>query len=90
LLKPKTDKDCPLCQAQVAKGSEAKTECKVYVIPWEMRKGKGGQKKDKVNRRILLFKPEMLLHLMDDKRIHALIGYGHHEKKERIRDLRCH
>lgn len=89
LLKPKTDKDCPYCQAQVAEGIEAKTECKEHVIPWEMRKGKGGRKKTVCTDGYFCSNPKCYYYLMDDERVHALVGYGHHGKKERIRDLRC-
>ena len=89
LLKPKTDRDCPLCQAQAAEGDEPHTKCEKHVIPWEMRKGKGGRKKTVGTDGYFCSNPKCYYYLMDDERVHALVGYGYHGKKERIRDLRC-
>jgi len=44
--KPKSEKDCPYCQAAIAQGKSVMPECP-HIPPtsWTLRKGKGGKKK---------------------------------------------
>jgi hypothetical protein len=75
IFKPKTDKDCPFCQAQVAGGSTPETVCAQHVIPWRMRKGPGGRKKTICADGYFCSNPNCYYYLMEDEAIHALVGY---------------
>jgi IS1 family transposase len=89
ILKPKTDKDCPYCQAQIAGGETPETVCSKHVIAWSMRKGKRGRKKTVCTEGYFCANPKCYYYLSDDETIHALVGYGSHGLYEAIPDLRC-
>ena len=73
ILKPKTDKDCPCCKAQVAGGHNPETVCTEHVIPWSMRKGPGGKKKTISTQGYFCSNPLCYYYLLDDENIHALV-----------------
>ena len=87
-LKPKTPDDCAICREE--KGSPAK-EVHPCQLPrrWsEVRNRRGRQKSLStqgyacINRKCAYFR-------VMDERVHALVGYGHHGKNERIQGWMC-
>ncbi len=86
IFKPKTDKDCPCCQAQVAGGQNPETVCDQHVIIRSMRKQPGGKKKS--IRTAGYFSSNPCCYY-DDPTIHALVGFGARGKYETIQNLRC-
>ena len=89
ILKPKTDKDCPHCQAQIAGGQTPETVCKKHIIPYRMRKKKPGRPKTVRTQGFFCANPRCYYYLSDDETIHALVGYGSHGTYEAIGDLFC-
>ena len=87
-LKPKTPDDCPICREE--KTSPAKeAQTRQPPRPWSEVRNRRGRKKgistqgNACNNRECVY-----FHIMDES-IHALVGYGHHGKNERIQDLIC-
>jgi len=87
-LKPKTPDDCALCRKEKESPQKA-AEISQLPRPWSEVRNRRGRKKGIStqgyacnNRKCVYF------HIMDEK-VHALVGYGHHGKNERIRDLMC-
>jgi len=87
-LKPKTPDDCALCRKEKESLQKA-AEISQLPHPWSEVRNRRGRKKGIStqgyacnNRKCVYF------HIMDEK-VHALVGYGHHGKNERIRDLMC-
>ena len=87
-LKPKTPDDCAIGREE--KGSPPKEiQPGQLPRPWNEVRNRRGHKKSIFtqgyacnNRKCAFF------HIMDE-RVHALVGYGHHRKSERIQDLMC-
>jgi hypothetical protein len=87
-LKPKTPDDCAICREK--KGSPPK-EAQTCLLPrpWNEVRNRRGRKKSistqgyACNNRKCVYFHEM------EESIHALVGYGHHVKSERIQDLIC-
>ena len=90
VYKPKSEKDCPYCQAAIAQGKSLPPECShIPPIPWVQCKGKGGQKKTISTQGYFCPNLSCTYHTIADDTVHALVGYGHHGKHEAIQNLRC-
>jgi IS1 family transposase len=84
--KPKSEKDCPYCQA----GNAAVVPPpEMSLTPYCQTKSKRGRKKKICTHNYFCSNPLCYYYLVTDERIHALIGYGSHGKHERIPNLFC-
>jgi hypothetical protein len=84
--KPKSEKDCPYCQAG---NTAAVPPPETTHIPYSETKSKRGRKKKICTHNYFCFNPLCYYYQVTDERIHALIGYGSHGKHECIPDLFC-
>lgn len=88
--KPKSEKDCPCCEAAHVQGTPVSTECShAAPISWSQRKGKGGRKKTISTQGYFCSNPDCGYLGVVDESLHALVGYGRHGRHEDIQDLRC-
>jgi IS1 family transposase len=88
-MKPKSEKDCPLCQKEQANETEPQA-CPHTIIPWsEMKKDKGGRPKQSITEGHACLEPECYYYGITDQTIHALVADGSHGKREKIGDLIC-
>jgi hypothetical protein len=85
-LKSKTGEDCPYCQA--APGSHIDEEPQRQQ-PWREGRSRRGRKKEIPTQGYACNQPKCRYYHTMDAQVHALIGYGHHGKYERIQDLLC-
>lgn len=88
-LKPKSEKDCPHCQAQQSLNFQVLTPHPPTPLPWRKVKGKGGRKKRVATQGYACPNPACGFHTITDANIHALVGYGTHAQQEAIQDLFC-
>jgi transposase-like protein len=85
-LKPKSEKDCPYCQA----GNTQRVPLpEISVTPYSETKSKRGRKKKICTHNYFCSNPECYYYHVTDERIHVLIGYGSHGKYECIPELFC-
>ena len=91
VYKPKSEKDCPCCQAALAQGKHLSSDKCTHTppIPWVQRKGKGGKKKSISTQGYFCPNPSCIYFGASDETIHALVGYGCRGKHEAIQNLRC-
>ncbi|MCG2783637.1 MAG: hypothetical protein L6461_00880 [Anaerolineae bacterium] len=88
-MKPKSEKDCPLCQKERAIEIEPQT-CPHSMIPWSaMKKGKGGRPKQSLTDGHACLDPDCYYFGITDQAIHALVANGSHGTREKIGDLTC-
>lgn len=85
-LKPKSEKDCPYCQAGHAQTVPLP---ETRHTPYSQTKRRRGRKKKICTHNYFCSNPDCYYYLVRDERIHALIGYGSHGKNESIPDLFC-
>ncbi len=91
-MKPKSEKDCPYCQAERSGSThESGAEvCSHAIIPWsEMKKGKGGRPKKVKTEGHACLEPGCYYFGVTAQSTHALVSNGTHGKKEKIGDLTC-
>ena len=84
-LRPRTPKSCADCQCE----SESEVKTPREVKPWCEVKSRRGRKKRIDTEGHACWNKECDYYGVTDARIHALVGYGHHGKGERIQDLFC-
>jgi IS1 family transposase len=86
-MKPKSEKDCPLCQKEEENEREPQA-CPDTLIPWSaMKKGKGGRPKQSNTEGQACLEPDY--YGITDQSIHALVADGSHGKREKSGDLVC-
>jgi IS1 family transposase len=85
-LKPKSEKDCPYCQAG---NTQIVPLPETSLTPYSQTKSKRGRKKKICTHNYFCSNPDCYYYHVTDERIHALIGYGSHGKYECIPDLFC-
>jgi len=87
-LKPKTGADCALCQAEPG---ALRDEGRAAVLPrpWRQGRSRRGRKKGSVTAGYACDNAQCAYYGIADSAIHALVADGHHEKYERIQDLKC-
>lgn len=86
ILKPKSEKDCPYCQAGK---TEKVVRPETTYTPYHQTKSRRGRKKKICTHNYFCSNPLCYYYLVTDERVHALIGYGSHGKYECIPDLYC-
>ena len=89
VLKPKTDQDCPDCREQIAAGKTSPTVCAKHILPWKLLKKKPGHPKTICTQGYFCPNPKCYYHLIDDERLHALVGCGSNGTYEKIPKLLC-
>lgn len=90
VYRPKSEKDCPCCQAALAHSIPASPECQhAPLVPWEQIKGKGGPPKTICTEGYFCSKSSCRYYAISDQTIHALVGYGQQDEKKSIQDLFC-
>jgi len=85
-LKPKSEKDCPYCQAG---NTQIVPLPETSLTPYSQTKSNRGRKKKICTHNYFCSNPHCYYYNVTDERIHALIGYGSHGKYECIPDLFC-
>jgi transposase-like protein/IS1 family transposase len=88
-LKPKSEKDCPQCQAKPDLNAQTQVPRPPSPRPWKFIKGKGGRKKRIATQGYACPNPACDYYTITDANIHALVGYGTHGEQETIQDFRC-
>jgi transposase-like protein len=88
-LKPKSEKDCPHCQAHQSLNAQVLAPRPPSPRPWKFIKGKGGRKKRIATDGYACPNPACNYHTITDANINALVGYGTHGEQEPIQDFRC-
>ena len=73
VLKPKSERDCPVCQGGKGKTITAQT---AKPEAWCLRKGCGGRKKQISTAGYFCPNPDCEYFGISDERVHALVGYG--------------
>jgi len=86
--KPRTPKDCDLCQAEESEAGETGGE-KRQVRPWSEVKSTRGKKKKIDTSGQACPRKGCVYEGITDPSVHALVGCGRHGKHERIRKLKC-
>jgi IS1 family transposase len=86
LLHPRSPDDCPACR-NAAPASRSTVAASVQ--PWRQRKRRRGRRKTINTEGYACPNSECDYHNITDANVHALVGYGHHGKRERIQDLYC-
>lgn len=86
VLKPKSERDCSVCQEAKGKTKPAKP---AIPLAWCLRKGRGGRKKQIRTAGYFCPNRDCEYFGVADERVHALVGYGTHGQKEIIQDLKC-
>jgi transposase-like protein len=86
VMKPKSERDCPFCVKENGRQGSPKPEMPSV---WRLRKGRGGPIKKISTQGRFCPNPECEYFGITDESIHALVGYGSHEKQEPIQDLKC-
>jgi hypothetical protein len=84
--KPKTDRDCPVCQQHKSK---AAPPAQLPPVAWSTRKGRGSPRKKISTQGFACSNPLCNYHGIRDEAIHALVGDGTHGKHAAIQDLKC-
>jgi hypothetical protein len=84
VLRPKSERDCRLCQEDKRKQKTPEGE---VAIPWRLKKGKGGPKKKVSTSGYFCPNVSCEYYAITDERTHALVGYGKHGTHEEIRDF---
>ena len=85
VYKPKSEKDCPCCQATHSQ----QTVTHQAPVPWSQVKGKGGRKKTIATERYFCSNPACDYFGITDQHIHAIVGNGKRGKKDPIQYLKC-
>lgn len=84
-LRPRTPKSCAECQDEGGLEIELLRD----VRPWNAVRSRRGRKKRIDTEGHACWNPGCDYYGITDARVHALVGYGHHGKKDRIQDLFC-
>jgi len=84
-LRPRTPKSCAECQSESGLAIEPLRE----VRPWSEVKSPRGRKKQIDTEGRACWNAICDYYGITDSRVHALVGYGHHGKADRIQDLVC-
>jgi IS1 family transposase len=87
-LKPKTPDDCLFCQAEKAYPPK-KPQTQQMPRPWSEVRNRRGRKKGISTQGYACNNRKCDYYRIMDEKMHALVGYGHHGKNERIQDLIC-
>ncbi len=85
VYKPKSEKDCPCCQANHPNQATAHQ----MPIPWSQVNGKGGRKKTIATEGYFCCNECCDYFGITDQNIHAVVGNGKRGKKELIQYLKC-
>ena len=75
VLKPKSERDCRLCQEEQGKRQTINRE---PPEPWSMKKGRGGRKKLFSTEGYFCSNPCCYYYRITDEQIHALVANGKH------------
>lgn len=86
VLKPKTERDCPVCQQH---RSKATPPAPLLPVSWSTRKGRGGPRKKISTQSFACPNSVCEYYGIRDETIHALVGDGTHGKHTLIQDLKC-
>jgi hypothetical protein len=90
IYRPKSQKDCPCCQAALAQGIPLSPECQhTPLTPWDQIKGKEGPPKFICTEGHFCSNPSCRYYGISDQNIHALCGYGKQDVNKSIQDLFC-
>ncbi len=90
VYRPKSEKDCPSCQAALAHGISLSPECQhAVLVAWEQIKGKGGPPKTICTEGYFCSNLSCRYYAISDQTIHALVGYGKQDENKSIQDLFC-
>ena len=87
-LKPKTPDDCPICRGEKASPLKEGQTCQLP-RPWSEVRNRQGRKKTLSTQGYACNNRKCVYYRIMNERIHALVGYEHHGKYERIQDLIC-
>jgi IS1 family transposase len=87
-LKPKTSDDCLFCQAEKACPPK-EPQTRQMPRPWSEVRNRRGRKKGISTQGYACNNRKCDYYRVMDEKMHALVGYGHHGKAERIQDLIC-
>ena len=87
-LKQKTPDDCAICREEKGSPQKEAQTCQLP-RPWSEVRNQRGRKKSISNQGYACNNRKCAYFHIMDERVHALVGYGHHGKNERILDLIC-
>ena len=79
VMKPKRERDCPLCVKEKGRQGSPKPE---MPTTWCLRKGRGGPIKKISTEGYFCPNPDCEYFRITDDNIHALVGYGSHGKQK--------
>jgi hypothetical protein len=85
-LRPRTSDDCPACRLAAPPASQPVATA---VQPWSQRKSRRGRRKTINTQGYACPNPDCDYHHITDAQVHALVGYGHQGKHDRIQVLYC-
>lgn len=88
LWRPRTPRDCGVCQAQ-AQATPPPGPARPAVRPWSAVKSPRGAPKRIPTQGHACPNPQCAYHGLTDARVHALVGDGHHGSTDRIQDYLC-
>ena len=84
-LRPRTPKSCADCQHEPILAVPEQRQ----VTPWRELKSRRGRKKQIDTEGYACWNEQCAYYGVTDAQVHALVGYGHHGKGDRIQDLFC-
>ena len=87
-LKPKTPDDCTNCRKEKTSPAKEAQTCQLP-RPWSEVRNRRGRQKSIVTQGYACNNRKCAYYRVMDERVHALVGYGHQGKNERIQDLMC-
>jgi IS1 family transposase/transposase-like protein len=85
-LRPRSPDDCPACRPAAQQSGPTVA---APVQPWRQRKSRRGRHKRISTDGYACPNPDCKYHNITEANGHALVGYGHHGKREPIQDLYC-
>ena len=88
LLRPRTAEDCPMCREATILPSAAPAALPP-LRPWGKVKSRRGRPKRLYTEGLACQIPDCEYRNITDATVHALVGYGHHGKREPIQDVFC-
>ena len=77
VLRPESEKDCPVCQQEKGKCFHPQRE---LPVAWKTRKGVGGRKKRISTAGYFCPNPKCVYYGIREEAMHALVGDGRHGK----------
>jgi transposase-like protein len=87
-LKPKAPDDCLFCQAEQACPPKER-QTRQTPRPWSEVRNRRGRKKGISTQGYACNHRKCVYYRIMDEKMHVLVGYGHHGKREQIQDLNC-